>query len=70
MTGVEPHLCKVHEMFEACVEVSFFSKRDNLVEMRVVDVSVYTEESFEDLFHDWLKILGEWNVCIENCESM
>ena len=37
-----------HEVLEARVEVRSHSKRRDVVEVRVVDVSEYTEEPFED----------------------
>ena len=42
-----PDLCEVHEMLEAGVEVRLSAQAANLLEVRVVDVCVHSEEPFE-----------------------
>jgi hypothetical protein len=49
-------------MLETCVEVGLFSEIHNFLEMRVVNVSIDTEESLEDVFHNVLEILREGGV--------
>ena len=44
--------------------MSLFSKTHNLVEMRVIDVSIDSEQSLEDLLDDISEILGERNVLV------
>ena len=38
-------LHKEYEMFEGCIEVSFFAEFDDLTEMLVIDMCVYSEKT-------------------------
>lgn len=42
--------------------MSFFSKTDDFVEMRVVDVGVDSEQSLKYLLNNISEILGEGNI--------
>lgn len=56
ITGVDPHLCEVHEVFEACVQVRLLPKCAHVLEVRVVYVGVYAEETLENAVNDILKL--------------
>lgn len=56
MTGVEPHLCKVHEMFEACVQMCLLSQRAHMLEVRVVYVGIDAEQTLENAVNDILEL--------------
>ena len=55
-------LNEVVEMLEAGVEMCFLSKRDNLVEVGIVDMRIYSKQSLEDVFDYLLEVLGEGYV--------
>merc|ERR1712224_1039170 len=46
-------------MLKARVEVCLGSKSDNFLEVRVIDVGIYAEETFEDGFDDAYEVLRE-----------
>ena len=48
-------------MFEASVQVCLSRQQHDVLEMRVIDVCVHSEESFEDDLDDVDKVLGEWD---------
>lgn len=50
-------------MLEASIEMSFFFQTHNLLEMCVIDVSVYTEQSLEYCLNDIQKIWWKWCPC-------
>ena len=49
---------KVYEMLEAGVEMCLGTQKHDVLEMRVVDMSIYSEESLKDHFDNVHKILG------------
>ena len=51
----EAHLCEVHEVLEAGVEVGLLIQRAHMLEMGVVDVGIHTEEALEYGADDNLK---------------
>jgi hypothetical protein len=53
---------EVIEVFEASVEMCLLTKRDDAVEVTVVNVSVDAEKSFENRLNDSLECLREGNV--------
>ena len=53
---------EIVEVLEASVEMRFLTKRDNAVEVAVVDVGVDSEKTLEDRLDDSLESLGEGNV--------
>lgn len=55
-------LYKVVEVLEAGVEMRFLSKRNDLVEVGVVYMCVYSKQSFKDVFYDLLEVLREGHV--------
>jgi len=55
-------LDEVVKVLETGVEVSLLPKVHDLLEMRVVDVGVHTEETLEDVLHDVLEVLREGSV--------
>jgi len=58
------HLCEVHEMLEACVQVSFFPEAANASEMCVVDVSIHSKEALEHGTHHIHEVWGEGNAIL------
>lgn len=51
-------------MLIALIDVSFGSEREHLLEVVNIDVHKDTEESFHDVLHTRLKVLGEGGVGI------
>ncbi len=49
-------------MLEAGVQVSFFAETYNLVEMGIVNVSVNSEQSLENILHNISEVLWEGNI--------
>lgn len=52
---------KEYEMLEACVQMSFLLKAHDFLEVRVINVSINTEQSFEYSLHDLLKVGRKWS---------
>ena len=50
---------EIEEVLEACIQMCFFSQRDDFLEMGVVDMSVDSKEALEDLLHYSNKVLRE-----------
>lgn len=48
-------------MLEACVQMSFLLKAHNFLEVRVINMGVNTEQSFEYSLHDLLKVGRKWS---------
>ena len=46
------HLCEIHEMLEACVEMSLLPKAAYAPEVGVVDVRIHSEEPLEHGAHN------------------
>jgi len=55
---------EVVEMFEARVKMGFFSQVNNLLKMRVVDVSVNSKQTLEDVLDNVFEVLWKRCVCI------
>jgi len=55
-------LYEIIEVLEAGVKMSLLSQRYNLVEMRIVDVCVDSEEPLEDVFHNLLEVPRECDI--------
>ena len=49
-------------MLETSVQVCFFTETDYFVEMRIVDVSINTEKSLEDILNYITEVLWERNI--------
>lgn len=47
---------KQYEMLKACIQMGLLLEAYNFLEMRVIDVSIYTEQSFEYCLHNILEI--------------
>lgn len=45
-----------YEMFKASVEVSLLLQIHNLLEMRVIDVGIHTEQPLKDCLHHIFKV--------------
>ena len=53
---------KVDKVLEARVQMGFSRQEHYVLEMRVVDVCVYSEQAFEDDFDDSFKVAREGNT--------
>lgn len=51
------------EVFEASVEMSFFFKANDFLEMRMVYVGIHTEKSFKYCLHHILEVLRKRCSC-------
>ena len=58
------HLCEVHEMLEARVQVGFFPQAANASEMCVVDVCIHSEQALEHGAHHIHKVWREGNAIL------
>lgn len=50
-------------MLEAGVQMGLLLKAHNLLKMRVIDVGIYTEQTFEYGLHYILEVWREWSTC-------
>jgi hypothetical protein len=53
---------KIDEMLEACVQMVFKPKGHDMLKVRVVDVCINSEESFEDDFDNRKEGFWEWDT--------
>ena len=53
---------KVYKVLEARVEMCFSREQHDVLEMRVVDVRIHSEQTFEDDFYDCFKVSWERNT--------
>ena len=53
---------EVDEVLEACVEVGLCREEHDMLEVCVVDVSVNSEQSFEDYLDDVHEIARKWDA--------
>lgn len=59
----ETHMSKEDKVFEASVEMSFFFKANDFLEMRMVYMGIHTEQSFKYCLHHILEVLRKWCSC-------
>ena len=48
-------------MLEASIQMGLSAQKHDMLEVGVVDVSVYSKQPFENHFYDVHKVLREWN---------
>jgi hypothetical protein len=56
----DTHICKQNEVLEAGVKMSLLLKADNLLEMRVICVGIYTKQALEYGLYYFLEVWWEW----------
>ena len=55
---------EVDEMLKASIQVGLSAQKHDMLEVGVVDVSVYSKQPFENHFYDVHEILREWDANI------
>lgn len=58
------HLCEVHEMLEAGIQMGFFPEAADASEMCVVDVCIHSKQALEHGAHHIHKVWGEGNAIL------
>ena len=53
-------ICKHNEVLETGIEMVLLFKANNLLEMRVVDVGIYTKQALEYCLRYFLEVWWEW----------
>jgi len=54
------YICKQNEVLETGIEMGLLFKANNLLEMRVVDVGIYTKQALEYCLRYFLEVWWEW----------
>lgn len=60
---LDTYICEENKMFKTCVQVSFFLQADNLLKVRVIDMSIHAEQALEYCLHNIRKIGWKWCAC-------
>ena len=54
---------EINKVFKGCVKVCFFLKRNDIIKMSMIYVSVHTEKALQNSFSNGDEIAGERHTC-------